>query len=236
MNLSPVLRLLYRGPRGAAPGVVNPYREAFPELDGPSAARRRRANLEAYLERVGAPRLVLLGEALGFRGGRFSGIAFTSERQLAGPDGRRLPWAGSPFRATSRNPALWLEPSGSVIWGALGGEACGALVWNVFPWHPYAARGPLSNRTPERSLVAANLHVLERLLAEIDGGRVLAVGRTAQAALAALGVEAPALRHPAHGGAELFRSQLRVWAGRQPIRASSRSSNSESPASNLRAK
>jgi len=187
MNPAPVLRLLYRGPRGAAPGVVNPYREAFPELDGPSAARRRRMNLEAYLERVGAPRLVLLGEALGFRGGRFSGIAFTSERQLAGPAERRLPWAGAPFRATSRNPALWLEPSGSVVWDALGGEAQGALVWNVFPWHPYAAKGPLSNRTPERSLVAANLHVLERLLAEIDGARLLAVGRTARAPLGRCG-------------------------------------------------
>jgi hypothetical protein len=209
MDHSPVLRLLYRGPRGAAVGVVNPYREAFPELDGPAAARRRRANLETYLERVGAPRLVLLGEALGFRGGRFSGIAFTSERQLAGPAERRLPWAGPPFRATSRNPALWLEPSGSVVWDALGGRAQGALVWNVFPWHPHGARGPLSNRTPERRLVAANLHVLERLLAELDGARLFAVGRTAQAALAALGVEAPALRHPAHGGAALFRRQLR---------------------------
>ena len=156
------------------------------------------------------PRRVLVGEALGFRGGRFSGIAFTSERQLAGGDGRRLPWAGSPFRATSRNPALWLEPSGSVVWDALGGDARGALLWNAFPWHPHDGKGPLSNRTPERSLVAANLHVLERLLAELGGARVLAVGRTAQAALAALGVEAPALRHPAHGGAGLFRLQLRA--------------------------
>jgi hypothetical protein len=211
MDFSAVLRLLYRGPRGAAAAVVNPYRDAVPDLDGPAAARRRRENLEAYLERVGVPRRVLVGEALGFRGGRFSGIAFTSERQLAGPDGRRLPWAGSPpFRATSRNPALWLEPSGSVVWDALGGEARGALLWNAFPWHPHDGKGPLSNRTPERSLVAANLHVLERLLAELGGARVLAVGRTAQAALAALGVEAPALRHPAHGGAGLFRRQLRA--------------------------
>jgi len=208
MDLSAVLRLLYRGPRGDAPGVVNPYREAVPELDGPAAARRRRENLETYMERVGVPRVVLLGEALGFRGGRFSGIAFTSERQLAGPEERRLPWAGPPFRATSRNPILWLEPSGSVVWGALGGQARGALVWNTFPWHPHGAKGPLSNRTPERSLVAANLHVLERLLAEIDGARVLAVGRTAQAALATLGVKALALRHPSHGGAHLFRQQL----------------------------
>jgi hypothetical protein len=212
LDLSAVLRLLYRGPRGASPGVINPYREADadPELDGPAAARRRRANLEAYLERVGVPRLILVGEAIGYRGGRFSGIAFTSERQLGGPDGRRLPWAGPPFQATSRNPALWLEPSGSIVWDALGGDARGALLWNSFPWHPHAARGPLSNRTPEKSLVAANLHVLERLLAETAGARVLAVGRTAAAALAALGLEAPALRHPAHGGAAIFRQQLQA--------------------------
>ena len=209
MDFSSVLRLLYRGPRGDAPQVVNPYREAFAELDGPAAARRRRENLEAYLDRVGTPRLVLVGEALGYRGGRFSGIAFTSERQLLGPDDRRLPWGGAPFQATSRNPALWLEPSGSIVWDGLGGDAAGALVWNTFPWHPYGAAGPLSNRTPERGLVAANLHVLERLLAELPDARVLAVGRTAQGALAELGLEAPALRHPAHGGAMLFREQLR---------------------------
>jgi hypothetical protein len=212
MDLSAVLRRLYRGPRGLAADVVNPYRESFPELDGPAAARRRRENLEAYLERVGVPRLVLLGEALGFRGGRFSGIAFTSERQLAGPAGRLLPWAGRPpFQATSRNPDLWLEPSGSVVWDALGGDARGVLLWNTFPWHPFAAQRPLSNRTPERRLVAANLDVLEALLAEVGGARgtrILAVGRTAQAALATLGVEAPALRHPAFGGAGLFRRQF----------------------------
>lgn len=209
MSLSTVLRRLYQGPRGSAPGVINPYRDAAPELDGPGAPRQRRKNLETYLERVGAPRLILIGEALGFRGGRFSGIAFTSERQLAGDDGRRLPWATSPpFLPTSRNPALWLEPSGSVVWDALGGEARGVLLWNSFPWHPHGKAGPLSNRTPERTLVAANLHVLEGLLAETGGARVLAVGRTAQAALALLGVEAQALRHPAHGGAELFRRQL----------------------------
>lgn len=210
--LSPaLLRRLYRGPSGSWPGVCNPYCDEDPELDQPGAARQRRRNLEAYLERVGQPRLVLLGEALGFRGGRFSGIAFTSERQLAGPGERRLPWASDPpFRSTSRNPALWLEPSGSVVWDAIGGEAHGTLLWNSFPWHPPGAAGPLSNRTPEKSLFLANLHILERLLEEVDGARIVAVGRTAQAALAAAGIEAPAVRHPAHGGAVQFRDQLRA--------------------------
>lgn len=209
MNCPALLRQLYLGPRGAW-AVCNPYRDEDPELDQPGAARQRRRNLEAYLERVGQPRLVLLGEALGFRGGRFSGIAFTSERQLAGREERRLPWASDPpFRPTSRNPALWLEPSGSVVWDAIGSEARGTLLWNSFPWHPPGAAGPLSNRTPERSLFLANLHILERLLEEVDGARIVAVGRTAQAALAAAGIEAPAVRHPAHGGAALFREQLR---------------------------
>jgi hypothetical protein len=210
-DLSRLLRLLYRGPRGAAAAVANPYRDETPELDGRGAAGQRRRNLEAYLDRVGRVRCLLVGEALGFRGGRFSGIAFTSERQLAGDDGRRLPWASAPpFAATSRNPALWLEPSGSVVWGTLGGDPNGVLLWNAFPWHPYAPRSPLSNRCPERTLWQANLHVLEELLGQLGTVRVLAVGRTAQAALAELGVEAPGLRHPAHGGAAVFREQLQA--------------------------
>jgi hypothetical protein len=213
MDFSPVLRLLYRGPRGPAPGVVNPYRDADPALDLPGAAKVRRANLEAYLGWVGRPRVVLVGEALGFRGGRFSGIAFTGERQICGADGRRLSWSSHlPFAPSSRNPELWLEPSGSIVWGALGDAAAGVLLWNSFPWHPYGKAGALSNRTPEPGLWKANLHVLEALFGEIaESGavRALAVGRTAQAALGELGIEAPALRHPAHGGAAVFREQLR---------------------------
>lgn len=209
MNLSPILRLLVRGPRGPAPDVANPYRDVVAGLDRPAAARRRRTNLEAYLDRVGRPRLVLVGEALGYRGGRFSGIAFTSERQLVGGAPWQVPWGGEPFSATSRNPQLWLEPSGSVVWGALGGQAAGVLVWNAFPWHPWGARGPLSNRTPERRLFLANLHVLERVLAEVAPARIAAVGRTAEAALETLGVrEVTRLRHPSHGGAAIFRRQL----------------------------
>lgn len=208
-DLSRVLRLLYKGPRGQVSGVVNPYSDEMPDLDRRGASRCRRRNLEAYLELVGRPRWLLVGEAIGFRGGRFSGIAFTSERQLAGKDDRRLPWAAAErFVPTSSNPALWLEPSGSIVWDALGGDPRGVLLWNAFPWHPYGARGPLSNRTPERTLWTANVHVLEELLGALGPVRVLAVGRTSQAALAELGVEAPGLRHPAHGGAMLFREQL----------------------------
>jgi hypothetical protein len=204
-----LLRRLYGGPRGESPAVANPYRDELPGLDRPGAARRRRRNLEAYLERVGRPRLVLVGEALGYRGGRFSGIAFTSERQLAGPAPWRLPWARHGFAASSLDPRLFHEPSGGVVWRALGGEASGLLLWNAFPWHPWGARGPLSNRLPPRRPLAANLDLLGRLLEWAAGAPAVAVGRTAADALARLGVAAARLRHPAHGGATVFTRGLR---------------------------
>ena len=51
----------------------------------------------------------------------------------------------------------------------VSGDPRGVLLWNAFPWHPHAARGPLSNRTPERKLLTANLHVLAELLAAREG-------------------------------------------------------------------
>ncbi|HEV7667120.1 MAG TPA: uracil-DNA glycosylase [Thermoanaerobaculia bacterium] len=211
--MTPLLLDTFRGPVGNSSGIVNPYRDEDGDLDRSGAARLRRKNLRIYVERVGEPRLVLLGEAIGYRGGRFSGIPFTSERQIAGEGQERLAWTeGAGFRATSRHPALWLEPSGTIVWSALAALPSaphGVLLWNAFPWHPQGAGGALSNRTPERAMLLANLHILETLLSLLPARtRIAAVGRTAEAALARLGAAAVPLRHPAHGGATRFRAQL----------------------------
>ena len=210
---TPLLLDTFRGPVGNSSGIANPYRDEDGDLDRSGAAKIRRKNLRLYLERVGVPRLVLLGEAIGYRGGRFSGIPFTSERQIAGDGEERLAWTGGAgFRPSGRHPSLWLEPSGTIVWSALASLPSvprGVLLWNAFPWHPQGAGGPLSNRTPERSMLKENLHVLETLLSLLPARtRLAAVGRTAEAALGLLGVPAVPLRHPAHGGATRFRSQL----------------------------
>lgn len=110
-----------------------------------------------------------------------SGVPFTSERQLSG---------SGPAEATATIVHRVLAE--------LGLEEA-VLLWNVVPTHPGTEQ---SNRRPTRAEVAASLPFLAELT---RGRRVLAVGR-----LAAEALDAPYLRHPAHGGGTAFAEGIRA--------------------------
>src|SRR6267142_4265785 len=82
-QLDKFLRLLKASPSGA---VFNPWWQIDEENDiGPHSPAIRRKHLASYFrERLGKARLAIVGEALGYRGGHFSGIPMTSERTLLG--------------------------------------------------------------------------------------------------------------------------------------------------------
>ena len=64
-----------------APRVFNPWWEYEPGLDiGPSAPEIRYHNLQRYLELRLNAHYLFIAEGLGYQGGRFSGMAMTSER------------------------------------------------------------------------------------------------------------------------------------------------------------
>jgi hypothetical protein len=144
--------------------------------------------------------VVAIGEAAGYQGARWSGIAFTSERDLAR-------W-GPPYRPTSPRREGYSEPSGTIVHATL--EALGAefrvVLWNVVPTHPHRPDSPLSNRRPTASEIAEGVIHADRLLALLRPRLVVAVGRIAEAALA--GRASATVRHPSHGGAVLFRTGL----------------------------
>lgn len=180
-----------------------PLTDEHPELDLPGAAAIRRANLVRYLvERTREQPVILAGEAMGYAGGRFSGIAFTAERTL-------LEW-GEPYALTSFRPEGFKEMSGSIVHGLLGdlGVEQRVVLWNTVPAHPYPAGRPLGNRAPTMGERRAGGAALELFLDAVRPRAIVPVGRIAEKALADLGVGSlPAVRHPAQGGATLFRAQ-----------------------------
>lgn len=189
----------------SGPDLFNQFRDEDPTVDAPGAATIRRANARAYLTARQRPRALLVGEAIGYRGGRFSGIAFTSERQL-------LAW-GSPYRSSSLLPDGWAEPSATIIHGVLAElgleERC--VLWNTVPFHPHPAGRPLGNRAPRRGEVELGLPFLDRILDLLAPDLVIAVGRVAERAL---GDRAGSrVRHPAQGGATACREGLRTLLG-----------------------
>jgi uracil-DNA glycosylase len=173
MRMEELIERLARARIGA---TFNFYR------DGAGAALRRE-RLLAYVESHRDAPLLLVGEAVGHRGARVSGIPFTSERQLTGT---------GPAEATATIVRRTLAE--------LGLED-GTLCWNVVPTHPHLPGRPETNRRPTRPEIAASSLFLRELA---RGRRVIAVGRVAEGAL-----EAPAVRHPSRGGATAFREGLR---------------------------
>lgn len=182
------------------PGVFNQYRDTDPQLDRPDGAAIRRRNLRRYLQTFADASYLLVGEAAGYAGCRFSGIPFTGEIQIVGED--CLPWAHSLGFEQSSNDTLWKERSGQIVWEAFAGRQDCAL-WNTFPWHPFD-RKPLSNRKPTQKELSQCTTVLKAALALFPQAQVRAIGRVSEAKLQSIGVQATYIRHPSHGGKPRF--------------------------------
>ena len=217
--------LLKKSPAGA---VFNPWWQVDKQNDiGRNAPGIRRKQLRAYFcERFGNARLAVIGEAVGYRGGHFSGIPMTSERLLLGGS-KKVRLKSNDFfsdikpRRTSKPekcPGGFSEPTATIVWGTLlrlGLKPDQFVLWNAFPWHSFdSRRGMLSNRMPNKSEQAAGLPVLKAFLELFPCDRVVALGKIAAAQLEGLNVNAHCIRHPASGGAKLFRQQITVLVHR----------------------
>ena len=167
-------------------------------------------NLLAYLERMTnfPPTLCLIGEALGYKGGRLTGIPFTSERILAdrpdlfAPDLFQL---RHPEKPTS-------EQTATIMWQSLqnltqasfkptqSGRPPLPLLWNAFPFHPHHPGRPLSNRAPTLAEIKSAAHFIEALRTLFPMARLVAVGQKGSKSLTMLDLDHVAIRHPARGG------------------------------------
>lgn len=207
--------------------VFNPWRDVDFTLDCAAvAAEIRQNNLMAYLlPRLGRASIFIVAEAMGYQGGRFTGIAITCERMLLGLhktieardvteiDLMRTSSITSELLKRTQREQGFNEPTDTVVWNVIveaGLNPYDTLLWNIFPFHPHKRNESLTNRTPTQEEQSIGFSYTEQLLAihkQCGGAEplVVAVGQKSANTLGSFGLQAIGLRHPANGGANLYR-------------------------------
>jgi hypothetical protein len=179
-----------------------------------AAGRIRMANLRLYLSQLLPlkPRVLLVGEAPGYRGAWRTGVNFTSEKIMMGPKDRFGLYGGAEagYRLIEADAGkLWGEASSTVVQKVFQELPSPPLVWPAFPLHPHKPGVDESNRTPTPAeLRRDGAPQLQRLIEVFKPEHIAAVGNIGLSTLGLLGIEATKIRHPAHGGGPQFREGL----------------------------
>jgi len=188
--------------------ACNQYSSVEGELAGNAV---RRHNLRRYLEELEAigPRTLLVGEAVSYRGGRLTGIAFVSETvmlggvEIAGAGGRIL-GADRGYRKATAGPKLSTEASATMVWETIRRLDPLPVLWNAFPFHPFLAGNPLTNRVPTAGELAIGGGFIEQLTRLFAIDLVIAIGNRADHSLNQLGIAHEKVRHPSMAGKPQF--------------------------------
>jgi uracil-DNA glycosylase len=186
--------------------ATNQFSRSVGDLHGNAV---RRHNLRLYLSELAAigPKMLLIGEAVSYRGGRLTGIAFVSETVMLGGVGTRsgrVLGADRGYRKATPGPKLSTEASATMVWGTIAEIEPLPLLWNAFPFHPFHPGEPNSNRVPSAAELLLGQDFIEKLLRLFPIDQIVAIGNQASLSLTRLGIEHEKVRHPSQGGKNLF--------------------------------
>lgn len=188
-------------------GLFNPWRDCCPHDAVGNGPTEKLERLALHLDCN--PEFILAGEAPGYQGCRYSGIAFTSERLLGeGAIPRISPLTGR--LSTRRLP--FSEPSATIVWNTLYrlGIEERTILWNAMQLHPYRPDNLWSNRTPVPKEIKLGEPALRILIEAFPAAKVIAVGKKSEGLLREMGIPiAGSVRHPANGGATEFAHGLK---------------------------
>lgn len=192
------------------PGLFNPYRDHCAHEGDKNSPASRVQRLALHLDCEAT--LILVGEAIGFRGARYSGITFTSEKQLLCGTVPRVPVVQCRL---SKRQLPFSEPSATIVWRTLYelGLAESTVLWNALQMHPHKPDQVWSNRTPTADELKCGLSAMSILRDHFASAKLVAVGQKAAELLNMMGVKIDGiLRHPANGGATKFAEGMRVFS------------------------
>ena len=222
MPINKFINAVLAGPRCQdSSAIFNPWADydAVYDLSAASPTYRLEHLRQYMVERLQTARYLLIAEAPGYCGAKFSGIAMTSERNLLESNAQLLDnlYFNGPKHRTS-NPSSdlinnkgMLERTATIVWDkvlSVGLNPHEFVLWNCFAWHPHKPGDRMSNRAPSKAEKLAGTECLQRFLEMFPGRTVLSIGDHSQGLLSGLNVDFKSLRHPSYGGAPVFRSGI----------------------------
>lgn len=162
-------------------------------------------NLIAYLEvmlNIQGKRILLVGEAPGYKGCGITGIPFTS---------------GNIFGKTNHpilkkiKPKLTLEQiesenTATIVWGYLKNKDNTPLFWNSYPYHPHPKGQKNKNRAPTNKEIESGVIFLKALSNLFKPELIAGIGKSGLngATQAFPEIEIKYIRHPSFGGKQEF--------------------------------
>ena len=147
MSFKPFLTKLTKHP--STQDLSNPYRKKENKWN-----RKRWHNLNRYFEQMTLlePKLLLVGEAPGYRGCRLTGIPFVSPSLLEeGLPNGDLFGIEAGYAPISEWDHVRRESSSTIMWGTLTQLPVLPVLWNACPYHPHKPESVHSNRAPKRA-------------------------------------------------------------------------------------
>lgn len=188
--------------------LFNPWKDSC-RYDAPGNGPAQK--LERLAQHLNCrPKFILIGEAPGYQGCRYSGIPFTSERLLL--EGA-IPRIGRLTDRLSTRIRLFSEPSATIVWKTLNelGISEHTILWNALQLHPFKPNQPWTNRTPTDFELALGEPALRLLVGAFPKAKLVAVGKKAGLLLDTMHIAPVAtVRHPANGGAIKFADGLKA--------------------------
>jgi len=187
--------------------IFNQYRDHNNQVDVPDAATIRTENLRRYVaEATETASILVVGEAAGPWGCRFSGVPFTGEKQLLDPT---FPLCGERSSKTILGRLTKIAPpfisrSAEMFWGVMLPYYGRFMVWDAFPLHSHEPHDVLTVRNPTKNEVSQFGEALRLIKAYMKPTDIVAVGKKAYEELNDLGESSIYVRHPSRGGKTEF--------------------------------
>lgn len=188
----------------------NPYNDICEYFDAPNSHKVRKKNLEKYLEYFSKLDSIDLwvGRDLGYKGGRRTGIPFTSENNIDTLNFK----LGLDLKVESKSKVISSEVSANTIWEIFNNLPNNIIFWNIYPYHPHEKGNQLSNRKFNREEEVFGLRILKALIDSLNINRIICIGNDSANSLKKtkiVDIPITSVRHPSYGGVTIFKNQMK---------------------------